>query len=60
MLRDLKASQSAWLAYRDSSCRSVSDFYGDGSGEPTAVANCKLGITTARTQFLHDNFIGQK
>jgi len=60
ILRDLKTSQSAWLAYRDSSCRSISDFYEDGSGEPTAVASCKLGITTARTQFLRDNFGGQK
>ena len=60
MLRDMKVSQEAWLAYRDASCRSVSDFYEDGSGEPNAVASCNLEMTTARTKFLRDFFVIQK
>ena len=60
MIRDLRASQQRWAEYRNASCQSVSDFYEDGSGEPNAVASCKLMLTEGRTKFLQEFFGVQK
>jgi uncharacterized protein YecT (DUF1311 family) len=56
MMRDLRASQQAWVAYRNASCLTVLDFYAEGSGAGNASTGCDLELTTARTEFLRQNF----
>jgi uncharacterized protein YecT (DUF1311 family) len=56
IVRDLRRSQKAWLAYRDSSSRSIENWYDGGSGAGIAQSYCALEIIKARTKFLRDYF----
>lgn len=56
---DLKASQIAWLRYRESACGSVSDWYDGGTAAEINVPECKTELTRARIKFLRTYFLSR-
>ena len=56
MLRDLRASQNTWLAYRQSACGAAEDMYDGGTISAVAVGLCRAEMTRAQTKFLRDYF----
>ena len=57
MQRKLKASQRAWLSYRDAACGAVLAMYENGTMGPRMEASCREALTRERTTFLRDNFL---
>lgn len=56
MLRRVKASQRAWLTYRESACGTVKAMYAGGTIAAVIVPLCKADLTLQRTKFLRDYF----
>lgn len=53
----LRASQRAWVAFRDAECDGhVPMFWGGGTGTTVDVLGCKTALTQARTQELKDRY----
>lgn len=53
----LRESQRAWLAYRDSECKThQSMFWGGGSGTSAVVLGCMTEKTKARTKELTESY----
>lgn len=53
----LRASQRAWLAFRDAECdQHVPMFWSGGTGTSSAVIGCKTQKTRARTQELNEQY----
>lgn len=53
----LRASQRAWLAYRDAECDAhVPMFWSGGTGTTAEVIGCKSDLTKARTKELKDRY----
>ncbi|MCX7302140.1 MAG: DUF1311 domain-containing protein [Rhodobacterales bacterium] len=50
----LKASQAAWLAYRDAQCEYVGSTFGGGSGTGIAITSCRIELTRDRVEELMD------
>jgi uncharacterized protein YecT (DUF1311 family) len=48
----LKASEKAWLGYRDAQCRMVGSGVEGGSAQPMVTADCLGDLTTARVKEL--------
>lgn len=48
----LRASEKAWLAYRDAQCRMVSSGVEGGSAQPMVTADCLGDLTLARVKEL--------
>lgn len=47
-LERLKASQRAWIAFRDAECAFAASAVEGGSAYPEVVASCRAGLTTKR------------
>jgi len=56
MLRKLRDSQRAWLAYRESACGTVEAMFEGGNIASVAVPFCKADLTAERTKFLRAYF----
>ena len=55
--KTLRASQRAWLAYRDAECgEHVPMFWGGGTGTNVAVVGCMAEKTKARTKELLESY----
>lgn len=53
----LRASQRAWLAYRNAECdKHVPMFWGGGTGTSSAVIGCKTQKTRARIEELKEQY----
>lgn len=53
----LRASQRAWVAYRDAECDGhVPMFWSGGTGTTAEVIGCKTDLTKARTKELKDRY----
>lgn len=53
----LRASQRAWIAYRDAECQEhVPMFWGGGTGTTAAVIGCLTELTKARTKELKESY----
>lgn len=53
----LRASQRAWIAFRDGECDGhVPMFWGGGTGTTAAVIGCKTGLTEERTKALKEQY----
>lgn len=53
----LRASQRAWLAFRDAECAGhVPMFWSGGTGTSADVIGCKSALTQARIQQLNDRY----
>ena len=50
----LKATQLAWLKYRDTNCEFVADQFKGGSMRPMIAGMCLAGVTNARVSELKD------
>jgi len=48
----LKASQSAWEAYREAECAFAGALFGGGSGTGIGITVCRIELTRARTRSL--------
>ena len=51
-LKNLKAAQARWIAYRDADCKAEYELFEGGSGGPNAFAACKIGLTRRRIDAL--------
>ena len=60
MRRALRASQKAWVAYRESACGAVNDSFEGGSISDEIATFCKADLTKDRTKFLNDYFNNDK
>jgi uncharacterized protein YecT (DUF1311 family) len=49
----LRASEKAWLGYRDAQCRLVASGVEGGSAQPMVTADCLGDLTTARLKELN-------
>ena len=49
----LRASERAWIAYRDATCEAEKSLYGGGTGGGPAYLACMEAVTRARIQELH-------
>lgn len=55
----LRASQRAWVAFRDAECQEhVPMFWGGGTGTTVAVIGCMIEKTKARTTELAESYDG--
>lgn len=53
----LRASQRAWLAFRDAECNNhVAMFWSGGTGATTEILGCMTDKTKARTKELNDHY----
>lgn len=53
----LRASQRAWIAYRDAECdEHVPMSWSGGTGTTVAVISCKTGLTEERTKALKEHY----
>lgn len=53
----LRASQRAWIAYRDQECdEHVAMFWSGGSGGTVEIIGCKTALTEARTKDLKTRY----
>lgn len=53
----LRASQRAWIAYRDAECdEHVPMSWSGGTGTTVAVISCKTGLTEERTKALREHY----
>ena len=50
----LKASEKAWISFRDAQCRFISSAVEGGSAQPMIQADCANDLTKARTKALSD------
>ncbi len=57
MHKELQASQTAWLSYRDAACSAVLAKYEYGTLGPVAATTCKTDLTRERTKFLRTQFL---
>ena len=60
MRQKLRASQEAWLRYRETACATVREMYDGGTIVEVDVPGCKTDLTESRTKFLREYFIEQK
>ena len=60
MRQRLRASQAAWLRYRETACAAVQEMYDGGTIAEVDVPGCKADLTESRTRFLQKYFIDQK
>ncbi len=51
-LRDLKAAEKAWIAYRDAECNFEAEGYAGGSIQPMIETNCQAALTVQQTKRL--------
>jgi uncharacterized protein YecT (DUF1311 family) len=56
MLRKLKESQKAWVAYCEIACGTIAQKYEGGNIVSLVVPLCKIDMTQQRTKFLKENF----
>jgi uncharacterized protein YecT (DUF1311 family) len=55
----LRASQRAWIAYRDAECNGLVPMeWSGGTGTTTAVNGCMSELTEARTKVLKERYAG--
>jgi uncharacterized protein YecT (DUF1311 family) len=55
--RELRASQRAWVAFRDADCKGLVPMgWSGGSGTSAAVLSCMMDLTKARTQALQERY----
>lgn len=55
--KSLRASQRAWIAYRDAECQEhVPMFWGGGTGTTVAVIGCMTELTKTRTKELKESY----
>lgn len=53
----LRASQRAWIAYRDAECNDhVPMFWTGGSGATAEIVGCKSAMTKARTKEIQEHY----
>lgn len=53
----LRASQRAWVAFRDADCRDlVAQEWSGGTGTSSAILGCMIALTKDRTKDLRDRF----
>lgn len=53
----LRASQRAWVTFRDAECDGHAPMsWGGGTGTTVAVLGCKTSLTEARTKMLKDQY----
>lgn len=56
----LRASQRAWVAYRDAECEDhVAMFWSGGSGGTVEIISCKTEMTKARTKDLLNRYVSE-
>lgn len=54
----LRASQRAWLAYRDAECDAhVPMFWTGGTGATSEIVGCKTTMTKARTKEIQEHYM---
>lgn len=54
----LRASQRAWLAYRDAECDAhVPMFWSGGSGATAEIIGCRTTMTKARTKEIQEHYM---
>lgn len=56
VIRRLKASQQAFVAFRESACAAVGEVFDGGSIQSTEVQWCRAKLTEARAKFLKQYF----
>ena len=55
--KQLRASQRAWIAFRDADCKGLMPMeWSGGSGTTYAVLGCMIELTKARTQALRERY----
>jgi uncharacterized protein YecT (DUF1311 family) len=55
--QELRASQRAWLAFRDADCKGLAPMeWSGGSGTASAVLGCMIDLTKARSKALLDRY----
>ena len=55
--KELRASQRAWLAFRDADCKGLVPMeWSGGSGTTSAVLGCMIDLTKARSKALLDRY----
>ncbi len=60
MRQRLRASQAAWLSYRETACAAVQEMFDGGTIAEVDVPGCKTELTESRTKFLQKYFIDQQ
>ena len=56
-LAKLRASERAWIAYRDAECDAVYEWWGQGTIRGTMALGCRVRITKARTMVIWQNWL---
>ncbi len=56
-LAKLRASERAWIAYRDAECDAVYEWWGQGTIRGATALGCRTRITKARTMVIWQNWL---
>lgn len=56
-LAKLRASERAWIAYRDAECDAVYEWWGQGTIRGAMALGCQIRITKARTIAIWQNWL---
>lgn len=56
-LAKLRASERAWIAYRDAECGAVYEWWGQGTIRGAMMLGCQIRITKARTMAVWKNWL---
>lgn len=56
-LAKLRASERAWIAYRDAECGAVYEWWGPGTIRGAMMLGCQIRITKARTTTIWKNWL---
>lgn len=56
-LAELRASERAWITYRDAECDAVWEWWKEGSVRGTFATECRIELTQARTMSIWRNWL---
>lgn len=56
-IAQLRASEGAWIAYRDAECNAIYEWWKDGTIRGAMALSCRMRVTKARTLTIWRNWL---